>query len=55
MSKGRLIAIAVAGGIAVASPASAFPRAKTGCASVNGLEMYYEIHGVGRPAVLLHG
>jgi pimeloyl-ACP methyl ester carboxylesterase len=23
--------------------------------SVNGLEMYYEIHGVGRPLVLLHG
>jgi pimeloyl-ACP methyl ester carboxylesterase len=24
-------------------------------ASVNGLEMYYEIHGAGRPLVLLHG
>ncbi len=24
-------------------------------ASVNGLEMYYEIHGTGRPLVLLHG
>src|ERR671910_1036092 len=24
-------------------------------ASVNGLEMYYEIHGSGRPLVLLHG
>jgi pimeloyl-ACP methyl ester carboxylesterase len=23
--------------------------------SVNGLEIYYEIHGVGRPLVLLHG
>ncbi len=23
--------------------------------SVNGLEMYYEIHGVGQPLVLLHG
>src|SRR5215207_1552861 len=24
-------------------------------AEVNGLEMYYEIHGTGRPLVLLHG
>ena len=23
--------------------------------SVNGLDMYYEIHGEGRPLVLLHG
>lgn len=28
---------------------------KTGYASVNGLKMYYEIHGAGRPLVLLHG
>ena len=26
-----------------------------GYASVNGLEMYYEVHGTGRPLVLLHG
>jgi pimeloyl-ACP methyl ester carboxylesterase len=24
-------------------------------ASVNGLNMYYEIHGTGQPLVLLHG
>jgi pimeloyl-ACP methyl ester carboxylesterase len=29
--------------------------AKSGYASVNGLQMYYEIHGTGRPLVLLHG
>ncbi len=29
--------------------------AQTGYASVNGLEMYYEIHGSGQPLVLLHG
>jgi pimeloyl-ACP methyl ester carboxylesterase len=29
--------------------------AETGYASVNGLEMYYEIHGTGQPLVLLHG
>jgi pimeloyl-ACP methyl ester carboxylesterase len=28
---------------------------KKGCVSVNGLEMYYEIHGTGQPLVLLHG
>ena len=27
----------------------------TGYAPVNGLEMYYEIHGEGEPLVLLHG
>jgi pimeloyl-ACP methyl ester carboxylesterase len=29
--------------------------AQTGYASVNGLKMYYEIHGAGQPLVLLHG
>ncbi|MGH3086873.1 MAG: alpha/beta fold hydrolase [Rubrobacteraceae bacterium] len=28
---------------------------KTGYAPVNGLEMYYEVHGEGQPLVLLHG
>jgi pimeloyl-ACP methyl ester carboxylesterase len=28
---------------------------QAGYASVNGLEMYYEIHGAGRPLVVLHG
>jgi pimeloyl-ACP methyl ester carboxylesterase len=27
----------------------------TGYAPVNGLQMYYEVHGAGRPLVLLHG
>jgi pimeloyl-ACP methyl ester carboxylesterase len=30
-------------------------RAQTGYAPVDGLEMYYEISGTGRPLVLLHG
>jgi pimeloyl-ACP methyl ester carboxylesterase len=29
--------------------------AKTGYVQVNGLKMYYEIHGEGQPLVLLHG
>lgn len=28
---------------------------KSGYVSVNGLEMYYEIHGTGQPVVLIHG
>jgi pimeloyl-ACP methyl ester carboxylesterase len=28
---------------------------QTGYASVNGLEMYYELHGAGEPLILLHG
>ncbi len=28
---------------------------KTGYAPVNGLEMYYEIHGTGKPLIVLHG
>jgi pimeloyl-ACP methyl ester carboxylesterase len=31
------------------------PAPQTGYASVNGLEMYYEIHGEGEPLVVLHG
>jgi pimeloyl-ACP methyl ester carboxylesterase len=30
-------------------------RPTTGYAPVNGLDMYYEIHGTGEPVVLLHG
>src|SRR4051794_19646975 len=30
-------------------------EARTGYAPVNGLEMYYEIHGSGSPSILLHG
>jgi pimeloyl-ACP methyl ester carboxylesterase len=31
------------------------PGGQTGYAPVNGLRMYYEIHGTGEPLVLLHG
>jgi pimeloyl-ACP methyl ester carboxylesterase len=41
--------------MSAAGSGSAFAQAKTGYASVNGLEMYYEIHGAGQPLVLLHG
>ncbi len=32
-----------------------FAQAKKGYAPVNGLQLYYEVHGVGKPIVLLHG
>jgi pimeloyl-ACP methyl ester carboxylesterase len=31
------------------------PPPDTGYATVNGVHMYYEVHGTGRPLVLLHG
>ena len=30
-------------------------RPNSGYAPVNGIELYYEIHGIGKPMVLLHG
>lgn len=37
------------------APAMPSALARNGYASVNGVQMYYEIHGAGRPLVLLHG
>jgi pimeloyl-ACP methyl ester carboxylesterase len=60
MPKRSLIATVTAGTILVA-PALAFtqarttPAPKTGYAPVNGLKLYYEIHGTGEPLILLHG
>jgi pimeloyl-ACP methyl ester carboxylesterase len=34
---------------------STMPKTKSGFAPVNGLQMYYEIHGDGEPLILLHG
>lgn len=51
----------VAAGLAIATKATAVPQAqstsvvRTGYAPVDGLKMYYEIHGTGEPLLLLHG
>jgi pimeloyl-ACP methyl ester carboxylesterase len=37
------------------SPMSASSEPSGAYAAVNGLQMYYEIHGAGRPLVLIHG
>lgn len=54
----KKIFVAIAAGIAVATSA-VFAQANKGYAPVNGLKMYYEIHGTGTagatPLVLLHG
>ena len=39
----------------VPAVASAQEKPTTGYAPVNGLKMYYEVHGSGEPVVLLHG
>jgi pimeloyl-ACP methyl ester carboxylesterase len=58
----RKTSIAVsAAGIVLAASALAFAETpattpfKTGYAPVNGLNLYYEIHGTGEPLILLHG
>jgi pimeloyl-ACP methyl ester carboxylesterase len=53
------IATFAAGIILAASVPAAQTRTtaglKTGYAPVNGLNLYYEIHGTGKPLILLHG
>src|SRR5205807_8276641 len=39
----------------VTADVSAQQKPTTGYAPVNGVKMYYEIHGSGEPVVLLHG
>src|SRR5262245_56915694 len=39
----------------VLSPQAAQSESKGSYAQVNGLKMYYEVHGTGQPLVLLHG
>jgi hypothetical protein len=42
----------VAAALLLASPEAAAQR---GYADVNGVKLYYEVHGAGAPVVLLHG
>jgi pimeloyl-ACP methyl ester carboxylesterase len=45
-------------GLSLTAPAFVFAQenhVQTGYASVNGLKMYYEIHGTGEPVVIIHG
>ncbi len=53
------IATCAAAGLGLVAAVAAFAEAGTtptsGYAKVNGLNLYYEIHGTGEPLVLLHG
>jgi len=40
---------------AVVSAQTAGTNLKTGYAQVNGIKLYYEVHGTGEPLILLHG
>jgi pimeloyl-ACP methyl ester carboxylesterase len=55
MAPGRGVAQASAGTVAAAVNGGKLASPQTGYAPVNGLELYYEIHGSGEPLVLLHG
>jgi len=64
MSKQLLAAIGLGLGLALATagpslaqdpPAAAAAAVEGQTASINGLDMYYEIHGSGEPLVLIHG
>src|SRR5215217_5033188 len=68
MRRRTFVAMAAAGGTSLIVPARGYSQAdtnmatpttettsQTGYAPVNGLQMYYEIHGSGEPLVLLHG
>jgi len=57
----RSFIVTSAAGMTLAASGLAFSQAssktavKTGYAPVNGLNLYYEIHGMGEPLILLHG
>lgn len=60
MLRTSFIATSAAGIILAASPLAlaqtpTTAAVKTGYAPVNGLKLYYEIHGTGEPLILLHG
>jgi pimeloyl-ACP methyl ester carboxylesterase len=68
LQRRTFVAMAAAAGTALVAAARGFAQAETtpatpmtdttaqsGYAPVNGLQMYYEIHGSGEPLVLLHG
>lgn len=68
MRRRTFLTMAAAAGTALAAPVFAMAQAdsdpaipqpqgaaQSGFAPVNGLQMYYEIHGSGEPLVLLHG
>lgn len=58
MRRRTLFTMAAVAGTALGSPVRALAQTEAtpqgGYAPVNGLEMYYEMHGTGAPLILLH-
>jgi hypothetical protein len=50
-----VVVILAASPLAFAQTRTTVAAVKTGYAPVNGLNLYYEIHGTGEPLILLHG
>src|SRR5438876_539771 len=60
VSRRSFLAASAAGGVMAASSntlgqVGMTSSVKTGYAPVNGLKLYYELHGTGEPLILLHG
>jgi len=60
--RSRFLKTSIAAGFILAASSFAFAQThmpsvviKTGYAPVNGLNLYYEIHGAGEPLILIHG
>ena len=51
----RILVLAIATLTASAHADAKTPASKGRYAEVNGVNMYYEVHGKGRPIVLIHG
>src|SRR6478735_6123149 len=49
------ILLFVIGNCQVTNAQTKVMKTQTGYATVNGIKMYYEIHGEGKPLVLIHG
>ena len=49
------ILLLVAGSCQVTNAQTKIMKTQTGYANVNGIKLYYEIHGEGKPLVLIHG
>lgn len=50
-----MLLLTLAGTEVSASGVAGNPETRTGYAPIHGMQMYYEIHGQGKPMILLHG
>src|ERR1044072_8358654 len=50
-----VLLLSLAGTLVSASGVPVNAESKTGYAPIHGMQLYYEIHGQGKPMILLHG